>query len=376
MLPLLVLFGLNMADELDREATSVLLPEIRDHFGLSIQGVLTLTSLVGLAVLLLELPLAHVADRRRRVSIAAVGATASGLFTLFTGLAPTVWLFGAARGGASIGRAVGETTHGPLLSDYYPVDRRAGVFGLYGAADPVGKFFAPLIAGFVAAWFGWRWPFIILAVPTFVFVILARRLQEPIRGFHERNLVTDDAETAATEEAPASMPEAFRILWQVRSLRRIWIAIPIISIPAFALGPLLSLFYQDQLGLNSAERGVLAAVSQPFTLVGLLVGIPIAGKLLRRDPALLIRFLCITGVLQVVSLFLLVGTKSLPIVVVMACVLAVATASTAPALGIGMSLMVPPRVRSVGFAVSGLFVIPSLLVGPIIGGLADQWGLQ
>ena len=32
--PLFVLFGLNAVDELDRAAFGILLPEIRDHFGL------------------------------------------------------------------------------------------------------------------------------------------------------------------------------------------------------------------------------------------------------------------------------------------------------------------------------------------------------
>ena len=37
--PLLVLFGLNAVDELDRTAFSVLLPEIREEFGLNLTGV-------------------------------------------------------------------------------------------------------------------------------------------------------------------------------------------------------------------------------------------------------------------------------------------------------------------------------------------------
>jgi len=374
--PLLALFGLNMVDELDREAASVLLPEIRDHFGLSIQGVLTLTSVVGFFVLFLEIPLAHLADRRRRTRIAAGGASAWGLCTLFTGLAPNIWLFGAARGGASLGRAVNGSTHRALLADYYPIDRRAGVYGIYDAASPVGRFVAPLVAGVLALWFGWQLPFLVFAIPTFVFVWLTLRLDDPVRGYHERSMLTEDTETAGTEESPASMAESWRILWQVRTLRRIWISIPVLSIPLYAISPLLSLFYEEELGLNSAQRGMLAAVGEPFAFVGLFIGIPIATKLLRRDPALLIRFLAVTGVLQVVSLFLLVFTKNLPVVVVMRCILALVTASTAPALAAGLSLVIPPRVRSMGFTIGNLFVIPTLLVGPIIGGVADTWGLQ
>ena len=68
--PLAVLFGLNAVDELDREAFAVLLPNIRDYLGLNIAGILTIISLIGGAVLLLEIPLAHYSDRRSRTRIA------------------------------------------------------------------------------------------------------------------------------------------------------------------------------------------------------------------------------------------------------------------------------------------------------------------
>ena len=43
--PLIILFGLNAVDELDRTVFGVLGPEIRDHFGLNNQGYLTLIAL-------------------------------------------------------------------------------------------------------------------------------------------------------------------------------------------------------------------------------------------------------------------------------------------------------------------------------------------
>ena len=58
-----MLFGLNAVDELDRTAFAVLLPEIRDEFGLDLQGVLTVVGLVTLAALALQVPIAVLADR-------------------------------------------------------------------------------------------------------------------------------------------------------------------------------------------------------------------------------------------------------------------------------------------------------------------------
>src|SRR5262245_62013110 len=56
-LPLFVLFGLNAVDELDRTAFSVLLPDIRDDFGLSNTGALGIVSATTIAVLIISVPL-------------------------------------------------------------------------------------------------------------------------------------------------------------------------------------------------------------------------------------------------------------------------------------------------------------------------------
>ncbi|HMJ78514.1 MAG TPA: MFS transporter, partial [Iamia sp.] len=117
--PLGVLFGLNIADELDRSAFAVLLPDIRDHFGLDNSGILGLVALATAAALLLTVPIATWADRGNRVHIALLGAAAWGAFSLGTGLAPVVWVLVAVRCGSAIGNAAIFPTHNSLLSDYY-----------------------------------------------------------------------------------------------------------------------------------------------------------------------------------------------------------------------------------------------------------------
>jgi ABC-type branched-subunit amino acid transport system ATPase component/MFS family permease len=373
--PLLVLFGLNAVDELDQSAFSVLLPNIRDSFGLDLQGVTTLISLTGIAVLLLEIPLAQLADRKSRVRIAASGAAVWGLFTLFTGLAPAIILLGLARVGAGLGRTVNGATHRALLSDYYSVRARPTVFGFHSAANSVGQFFAPLIAGFLGHWFGWRLPFLLFAVPTLILVALATRLKEPVRGAQERKLMSDSQETVETEEAPASFAEAMRILWQVRSLRRIWMATPILAFAVIARVPLLNIFYADVLGLNTAERGVVQTIAEPFQFVGLFLGIPLAAKLLRRDPKLLSRFIGVLLGLSGVTTAVLVLSKVLWIAVVMNCLVSMAAASILPALYTVFSLAIPPRVRSVGFSIGSVFALPAFIGIPIVGSLGDQYGI-
>jgi branched-chain amino acid transport system ATP-binding protein len=247
---------------------------------------------------------------------------------------------------------------------------------VHTSANSVAVFIGPIIAGVSALYWGWQAPFLLLVIPAVILGVMSLRMREPVRGYHERRLMGADEELAATEEAPASLGEAWRTLWQVKTLRRFWIALPMIAIPVYALGPLLNIFYAQELGLNEAQRGLLASIAGPFQIVGLFLGVPLAARLLRTNPRLLPRFLGLAAGMQVVSLFLLVFTRNLPLVIATRCLLALSVSSTVPALASATSLILPPRVRSVGFTIANIFIIPTLLVGPIIGGLADSWGLQ
>ena len=193
-----MLFGLNAVDELDRTAFGILLPEIRDEFGLDLQGILGLVAVVTLVSLLLQVPVAAMADRGRRVLITAVGALGWAMFSVLTGLASSLLVLAIARSGSGIGKAVVEPTHNSLLADYYDIPSRARVYSFHRAANAVGAFIGPLAAGLMAAAWGWRAPFFVYAIPTLVFVVLATRLREPIRGLHERRAMGLD-ETAACD---------------------------------------------------------------------------------------------------------------------------------------------------------------------------------
>jgi branched-chain amino acid transport system ATP-binding protein len=374
--PLVVLFGLNGMDEFDREAFNILLPDIRKSFGLSFQGILTLTSVAGIAILLLELPIAFYADRLRRTRMAAGGTAIFSFFSLLTGLATGVPMMAVARVGTGLGRATERPLHRALLADYYDIPARPAVYAFHGAANNVGQFIGPLAAGGLAYLLGWRAPFIIFAIPTFVFVVLALRLKDPVRGAHERRVMGVSEETAQTEEAPPSFSESWRIAWQVKTLRRLWIALPIISIPTVATRPLLNLFYEQELHLNTAQRGVLAAINEPFQLVGLFIGIPIAAKLIRRDPGLISNFIAVILSVGTVLQMLMVFARSVPIAVVNGIVTAAALACLAPVLATTFSLLIPPRIRSFGFSVGGLFALPALFFAPIVGRIADSYSLR
>jgi ABC-type branched-subunit amino acid transport system ATPase component/predicted MFS family arabinose efflux permease len=374
--PLVVLFGLNAVDELDRTAFGVLLPEIREEFGLSIQGVLTLIGVVSLGALALQVPIAALADRTKRVRLAWIGAAAWAGFSFMTGLAATIWLLAIARAGSSIGKATVDPTHNSLISDYYPPELRPRVFSIHRAANATGQIIGPASAGMLAASFGWRVPFFVFAVPTLVFVVLAWRLREPVRGAHERRLAGGSEEAIATEEASPSFAEGWRLVWRIPTLRRIWWSLPFLAASLIGFTALGSLLYEQVFGLDERARGFVSAAVEPSAFIGLIIGARVATRLLVKGPSHVLRFLSHAAFVVSAALVAFALAPNVWVAMAANAVITGTLAILAPGILASLSLAIPPRARSMGFSVSSLWVIPGLVVLPIVGGIGDRFGLR
>ncbi|HEX4777032.1 MAG TPA: MFS transporter [Acidimicrobiia bacterium] len=374
--PLVVLFGLATVEQFDQRAFDVLLPNIRDAFGLNTQAILAVVGLTGAAALVIAVPIGFYADRLSRVRIAVYGAIAWGVFSVLTGFAPTLWVLGIARAGSGLGGATIVPTHNSLLSDYYDINARPNVYAAHRAAYAVGACIGPLFAGLLAFYFGWRTPFVVYGIPTLVFVILALRLREPLRGHFERAAMGASEEVRDTEDIPPSLAESWRIVWSVGTLRRIFYALPFLAVAFLGLLSLGSLYYSQTFHLDERARGYIAAAVEPAQLVGLFVGIPIATRLLARDAALVLRFLAIVGFVVAAAWTGFALAPTLPIAIVMNVLVSGIVVILIPGIFAALSLAIPPKARSFGFSVAGLWILPGLVLLPIIGSAADAWGIR
>ena len=273
--PLLVLFLFNLVDEFDRVAFGVLSPEIRDEFGLSDSGIVAIGSIAGVTALLVALPIGVLADRARRVRLAGVGAATWGGMTILTALAPSTVLLTLARMGAGIGRVVNEPVHASLLTDYYAPADHPKVFALHRLANPIGLASA-LVIGVLGSLFDWRFVFLALCVPTFLLLPALLRLREPVRG------ESVDAVMAQKAAAAGGIPfgEARRQLFAIRSLRRVWIAFPVLGLAVLTLGQLTSLFFERVYAYGPTGRGVVTFLSGVGIVIGLAYGQRLATRAL------------------------------------------------------------------------------------------------
>ena len=374
--PLLLLFGLNAVDELDRAAFGVLLPNIREHFNLDLSTMLAIVALSSVAALALQVPIAQLADRSKRIPIAVVGALVWGLFSGLTGIAMGVIVLTVARSGSSLGKAVVDPTHNSLIADYYPIEVRAKVFSFHRSANAVGAFVGPLSAGFLAHYFGWRTPFLIFTIPTVILAIMAIKLREPIRGFWERKAMGVTDEVANTEEEAPSFSESWRTVQKVQSLRRIWYSLPFLATGLIGFGTLASLLYDQEFGLDERARGIAAAIAEPFQLVGLIVGARWLTKKFAGNVAGLTKVAGYVSLVAAVASAAFALAPNIYIAVAVNCAISASLAVLGPATFAVLSLAIPPRARATGFSVASLWIIPGLAILPMIGWIADKTSIR
>jgi hypothetical protein len=168
-----------------------------------------------------------------------------------------------------------------------------------------------------------------------------------------------------------------RILAEVRTIRRIWWAVPFLAIALFGVPNLLSLVYEDVYGLDAAARGAIAAGVEPLQVAGVFLAMPRVANVAMRDPGFLLRFVAVVGVVDGVLLVILAFSPNVVVAIAMHALLAASIGTLAPAFFALMSIVAPPRVRSASFSTISVFAIPGIAVFlPLIGVVSDSLGIQ
>ena len=374
---LLVLFGINAVDELARVAIAVSGPTIADSFGVGVNGVAVPFVLAFAAALGLAVPIATFADRGNRVRLAVLGGIVFSIFSVFVGLAWTVWVLAIAMAGMQVGKAFIEPSHTSLLSDYFPVDRRPRVFAFYRGGNALGALIGAIAAGYVAEALGWRAPFFAFALPMLMLVAAGARLPEPRRGLQEQRQGGAEREALAPEEAPPSLAEAWRMCWQVDSLRRIYRTLPFLTPALIGFALYGSFAYRDIFGLDTAARGwVIGLVEGPSQLFGLIVGTRLASRAFVDGPAKVFHQLSKALLVVAVAAGVFAAAPVAAVAIAANVVVSAGLAFVVPGLFATLSLVLPPRARSTGFALASVFVLAGLLTFPVVGLIADSFGMR
>jgi ABC-type branched-subunit amino acid transport system ATPase component/predicted MFS family arabinose efflux permease len=285
---LVVLILLSSLDQLSNSGLSVLAPNIRDTLHVSNGAIVLIASAAGGFLVLGALPMGWLADHFRRPPIIAWASLAFAATLAVCGLAVNAFMLFWAELGVGVSKANTISVQWSLIADQYPIGVRGRISAAINFGTQTAGAFSPVlmagIATLAGGTAGWRWAFIVLAIPVAVVALFAVRLPEPVRGQFEKasvlGTVIDDA-----EPAPVSMEAAFARIRRVKTLMSAIIGFAALGFGLFTGPVLANLFLQQQYHLDTFSRGLVATISASCALVV----IPMIGRrydrLYRSDPS-------------------------------------------------------------------------------------------
>lgn len=358
-----LLFFLSVAtffEGFDFFALAQILPSIRATFGLGEQGAGLLVGLINIGPMI-AYALVRKADvwgRKPILTLTIIGYT---VFSALSGLAPNVWLFGAAQLVARV-FLIGEWAVAMIYAaEEFPADRRGLVIGLIQACSSLG---AVVCAGVVPLLLktplGWRSVFLVGGIPLLIIAVARRGIQET-RRFQEQ------------ASAPADESSGLLRVWKTAWSGRVLLLAAIWGL-TYACTTTAILFWKEfavgERGFTDAEVGasmtVAAIASMPLVFA--------AGKLLdalgRRLGATLI-FTCAAA--GVAGCYMFESRLALTLALALAIF---GTSAVLPVLNAYTTELFPTHLRSDAFSwANNLLGRIGAVVAPFAVGLvAADWG--
>jgi ABC-type branched-subunit amino acid transport system ATPase component/predicted MFS family arabinose efflux permease len=374
LLPLVVVTGLGSVMAMTPAVFALSFSGVEDayHLGLPVLFLLLAQRVqLGLG---LDLPVALVANRTSRsrtLIVVGVGFTALTVLLWYSGLVANQVLLYIAVIGVVIGSGALTSTQNALLSESYPLHLRPRAIFIQRSVIVVGLSLCPPIVTILALLFGWQAPFLALAAAAAVFIALATRL--PTRpgvaeGFGDT--------TSEPEAEPATLPEAARALFTTPSLRLLFYSMPFLVSAVLGLTFYLNLYFENVFHQDAASRALLFGLAEPGAVVGLLIAFRVLPRRTGADPAATIRVIAVLALVAAAAAALLALAPDVATAFVAQVAFVAASAIVVAGLYSVLSVALPTRMITLGFALSTVWlqlgvvlIAPSGVVGSSLDGL-------
>lgn len=359
-------------DMVDRQAINAVFPAIKAAYNLTDAQLGMLSSVVGLTITGLGIPLAWLVDKWSRKYLVAVVVAFWSLCTFATGLATSYGQMILARLGVGAGEAGYNPAAYALITAWYPKKLRGTMVGIFNMAQPLASFTGVAIAGWIAVKFGWRHVFGLLAAPGLVLALLM--LFAP-------DYKPKRVEGGEVKVAKVSFLEVVKYCFTSRSLLLTYLAQA--TATAWAIGGFgtwAPTFFNRTFNLDMAQAGTVVMFIGLVAAVGPFLGGRLSDWMVKRAPngRPWAAVICLTGALVfwAVSLLLaLRGAALFPVAAFWALGNLFFAGHWGMAINIQMEL-VPPHYRGLANSFGAVFVlIPYVLVSPVTGALSDRMGL-
>lgn len=361
---------LVIMEQLSREATNTLAPDIRDYFGISDALLVAIAGFAGVALTLGGLPMAWLADRVRRKYLVVASATLGALSLIGAGLAQNTWQLFIAYTLTGVAAAYSNPVFGSLIADAYSVGGRGRIFSLHAMATPLGQVIGPALAGAISGMAGqagesWRWSYIALAVPYALLAVAAGVfLKEPVRGHADRKEVL--GATPVLDAEPVGILAAFRTMMKVRTFLFMCLGIGVLGLALFTVPVQMSLLLGDEYGFDALTRGTIFTLSQLPVIAAMIIGGQQFDRMYRRRPE---RTVLIAGwAILAFGALIVGGIWFQPIALLLACYVLASMCVGVALVAVNplVASVTPYRLRAQAFALLPVF---TFLMGGFFGSI-------
>ncbi len=313
----------------------------------------------------LAIPIARWADRSDRSLILTAGLSLWSLATAACGLAQNFIQLFLGRMAVGIGEAAGVAPAYSLLTDLYPVERRARAIALFSLGIPLGSAIGVVFGGIVAANIDWRTAFIVVGVAGLVFAPLFKA------G------VRDPGHSG--EDARASVTEVFAVVAKKPSFWLISFAAGTGSLISYGLAFWIPSFLARSFHLELVERSWIFGGIQLFGgMAGVWLGGIVGDRARRGRPSGYALVPTVTYALSLPAFLLAFSSDSIGVAALLFLIpTALSLAWLGPVIG-AITGLVKPHMRATAAA---MFLFINNLVGLglgswLIGRISDALKLQ
>jgi len=266
----------------DRQVVVILQEQIRADLGLMDWQLGLLSGFVfAIFYSVLGLPIAHLSESAGRKRVVAVALAFWSVMTALSGAAQNFTHLLLLRIGVGVGEAGGSPPSHSMISDIFPLRRRALALSIFSMGVYFGYLLAYGFGGWVAESLGWRLTFVVVGLPgVLLAVVVAFTIKEPPRGLAERQEEKHISSGLAEEDlATPSFGDTLRLLWSRKSFRHIAFAGSLQSLAGYGVGNFVPSFVIRAHDMTIAEAGWQLALITGF---GGASGVVIAGWLADR----------------------------------------------------------------------------------------------
>ena len=261
-----VLTAMNLLNYIDRFVPSAVKDLFKVDLGLTdAETSLPLTAFVF--VYMIASPIfGSLSNKWPRKQLIAFGVALWSIATAAAALAGDFWTFLFARALVGVGEAAYATLAPPLISDYFPPERRNRVLTFFYVAIPVGAALGFVLGGFIGSHWGWRAAFLICGLPGLLAAFAALAIRDPGSGGWE----------VVKDTVSVSWPDALKVLRKNRSYVFAVAGYTVVTWAAGGMADWFPAYLERYRGMSLAAAGSLVGT---VTVAGGLLGTGLGGWL-------------------------------------------------------------------------------------------------